>query len=90
MTNEEIEELFESITADQKIYSVEALIEGLQILSKYWKDGLQEKHFCDGEHEKIYFSVDLEKLAPDSKDGKRLFALGFYPDTESETWKMFT
>ncbi len=80
---------------DPKSKSVAGFIEGLQILAKYMKQGLDTKFFCGGEHDVIYFYAEqdenyLSKLSKESEDGLRLSALGFHFDEDVENWSYFT
>jgi hypothetical protein len=76
---------------DPKSNSVAGLIEGLQILAKYMKKGLDTKFFCGGEHDIVYFYTDTPSdeeggLTSESPDGLRLSALGFYLDEDVDNW----
>lgn len=76
---------------DPKSKSVAGFIEGLQILAKYMKEGLDTKYFCGGEHDIVYFYMDTPSdeeggLTSESSDGLRLSALGFYLDKDVDNW----
>lgn len=67
--------------------SISNFIKGLEILSKYFDDGLEETYFLGAEHDVIYIYVDLEDLPEDSDDGKLLIEYGFHT---GEGWEYFT
>ena len=69
--------------------SIKGFIEALNIFSKYWEDGVDETYFCQAENDELYIHVDIEKLHPNSPDGKRLRMLGFHP-SDVETWGYYT
>lgn len=88
--NDELDEFVELIPKEKYKDSARAWIEAFGIFAKHWKNGLDEKFFMGGEHDEIFIYVDLESIPPESEDGRRLIALGFLPDLDSENWMHFT
>ena len=86
MTDEELDNFVETIPRDATAKSVAGVIEAFQIFAKYLENGLNQQYFFEGQHDKIFVYVDPEKLLPQSDDGKRLIALGFYPNLELDNW----
>lgn len=73
---------------DPRANTVEGVIAGLTILSKYMEKGMQESFFCGGEHDIIHIYVGDDALAEDSEDGQALIRLGFR--VEDGGWAYFT
>lgn len=73
---------------DPAAKSVSAFIEGVKILSRHMKEGLETRFFMGAEHDVIYVYVDPESLPEDSANGQRLSALGFH--VENDSWAYFT
>lgn len=67
--------------------SVASVIEALQIFSKYYAKGLDQRFFIGAEHDEL-FIYDSYAIPEDSEDGKRLNALGFH--WNGEGWSYFT
>lgn len=70
--------------------TISGFIKALNILAKYEKDGLNERFFCEAEHDVLYSRVSIEALKPDSEDGKELSRLGWHPDKDIDVWAYFT
>ena len=67
------------------IKSINNFINGMQILSNYYENGLSEEFFFEACHDMIYTHVSTNVLTPESEHGQLLYSYGF--DTnEDELW----
>ena len=63
-----------------------AIIEGLQILSKYYP----EDDYCSAEHDQFFGADHDESIVMSESDKKRLDELGWFIDSEVDSWAVFT
>jgi hypothetical protein len=77
---------------DPRSKSVEGFIAGLTILANHMPKGICESFAFGAEHDIIHIwgEVTLEKLPPDSEDGRALLALGFHAEEDLDQWGYFT
>lgn len=68
--------------------TVNQLIEALTILSKYMEDGLETSYFMGGDHDIVYFYVDVGACPEDSEDGQRLKEIGLFV-SDADNWAKF-
>ena len=87
-TEEEILEMEDACFSEPKSDSVAGVIEGLEILSKYYEKGMEQTYFFGAEHDIVYFYVDVEEF--DKADAERLYALGFHISSDTGDWAYFT
>jgi hypothetical protein len=71
--------------------TVDGFVKGLEIFSaRYFEKGLNQRHFCDAQHDIIYFYVYADDLPESSEDGKYLVELGFCIDEDTSQWCWYT
>lgn len=75
--------------------SVRGFIEALGILAKYMDKGLDSAHFSGADHDVFYVQTrsneDYEaEPAESSEDGRRLIALGWHFDGDTDGWAYYT
>ena len=81
--------------SDPKAKSVTAFIEALTILARYMDNHIESKHFSAAGHDVFYVNTESDedgqaRPGEDSDDGRRLVALGWHLDSESDGWAYFT
>lgn len=63
-----------------------AIMEGLQILSKYYP----EDDYCSAEHDVFFAGDNDENVLMSKEDTERLDTLGWFVDDEIDSWAIFT
>lgn len=69
--------------------SITAVIAGLEVLSKYLKDG-DRKGYVEGQHDIIFVGPEIKKDTPTQKDVEFLEKIGWHFDKEYDCWAIFT
>ncbi len=69
--------------------TVESIVEGLKILAIYAKDGMESHDIC-AEHDIVYGPGDSDLLGLLTlEEQQRLESLGWFLDTETDSWAHF-
>jgi len=66
--------------------NIRNFLAGLEILSKYYDEGLDTDYFMEAGHDVVWFHITEEALPVDSDDGTLLLSYGFDTDADLEVW----